>query len=105
MRNQFNPIPSRTQWKSLLLGSSLLLVSGTITQTWAQHDPVQPSQAKLGKTLTETQQWWPERKQAPKGAPNVVWILLDDIGFGAISSFGGLIQTPTLDNLANNGLR
>jgi arylsulfatase len=34
-----------------------------------------------------------------------VWILLDDVGFGASSTFGGLIQSPTFDSLAQNGLR
>ena len=43
--------------------------------------------------------------QAPAGAPNVVWILIDDVGYGAAGTFGGLIQTPTFDTLANNGLR
>jgi len=42
---------------------------------------------------------------APKGAPNVVVVLLDDIGFGAASAFGGPIQMPMLDSLANQGLR
>ena len=42
---------------------------------------------------------------APKGAPNVVIILIDDIGFGATSTFGGPIKTPAFDRLANNGLR
>lgn len=44
-------------------------------------------------------------KKATPGSPNIVLILLDDVGFGATSAFGGLINTPTLDNLANNGLR
>jgi arylsulfatase A-like enzyme len=43
--------------------------------------------------------------KAPKGAPNVVIVLIDDIGFGATSTFGGAIQTPTFDRLANGGLR
>ena len=43
--------------------------------------------------------------KAPKGAPNVVVILLDNIGFGDLSTFGGPIQMPTLDRLAKNGLR
>jgi arylsulfatase len=43
--------------------------------------------------------------KAPQGAPNVVIVLIDDIGFGAPSTFGGPIQTPTLDSLANEGLR
>ncbi len=42
---------------------------------------------------------------APKDAPNVVIVLIDDLGFGATSSFGGPIQTPTLDKLASDGLR
>ncbi|OQZ01398.1 MAG: arylsulfatase [Candidatus Brocadia sp. UTAMX1] len=42
---------------------------------------------------------------APAGAPNVVIILIDDLGFGATSAFGGPIRTPTLDGLAQNGLR
>ena len=43
--------------------------------------------------------------EAPEGAPNVVIILIDDIGFGGPSTFGGPIQTPTLDRLAAEGLR
>jgi len=43
--------------------------------------------------------------KAPKGAPNVVIVLIDDMGFGATHTFGGPIRTPTLDALANQGLR
>jgi arylsulfatase len=42
---------------------------------------------------------------APKGAPNVVIVLIDDLGFGAPSTFGGPLQTPTFDRLAAGGLR
>jgi arylsulfatase len=42
---------------------------------------------------------------APKDAPNVVIILIDDLGLGATSAFGGPIRTPTMDKLASNGLR
>src|SRR5215203_7338476 len=41
----------------------------------------------------------------PKGAPNVLVILLDDVGFGASSAFGGPCQTPTAERLAAGGLR
>lgn len=41
----------------------------------------------------------------PEGAPNVVIVLIDDLGFGATSTYGGPIKTPTMDRLANNGLR
>ena len=43
--------------------------------------------------------------KAPDGAPNVVIVLIDDIGFGASSAFGGPIQMPTLEKMAGNGLR
>tara|TARA_E500000331_G_scaffold2098_2_gene2183 strand:+ start:901 stop:3369 length:2469 start_codon:yes stop_codon:yes gene_type:complete len=46
-----------------------------------------------------------DRISAPTGSPNVVVILLDDLGFGGPESFGGPIAMPTLDHLASNGLR
>ena len=47
----------------------------------------------------------PFQVKAPEGAPNVVIVLIDDIGFGHSSAFGGPIKMPTLEKLANNGLR
>jgi len=81
--------------------ASLALVGGALQQANAQ----QPFQGVIGRTSAESKEWWPEPVKAPKGAPNVVWILIDDVGYGASSSFGGVISTPTLDSLANNGLR
>ena len=72
---------------------------------YSQHSPVQPFKGDIGATVEKTRQSWPESLKAPGGAPNIVWILLDDVGFGAISSFGGLIRTPVLDSLASQGLR
>src|SRR4029078_4178028 len=46
-----------------------------------------------------------EPLRPPKGAPNVLVILLDDVGFAASSAFGGVIATPTADRLANDGRR
>ena len=43
--------------------------------------------------------------KAPKGAPNIVLILLDDVGFGTCGTFGGPVPTPALDRVAKNGLR
>jgi arylsulfatase A-like enzyme len=48
---------------------------------------------------------FPVEVEAPKGAPNVLIILTDDVGFGASSTFGGPIATPVFDKLAANGLR
>src|ERR1035437_912829 len=84
------------------LASALLLGGGASAQNTAQ----QPWNGKIGKTLDETTQSWSEHKiAAPKGAPNVIYILIDDIGYGSSSAFGGLIPTPNIDYLANNGLR
>jgi arylsulfatase len=62
-------------------------------------------QGVIGKTLADSKPYQPEPKKAPKNAPNVLLFLIDDAGFGTSSAFGGLMQTPTLDSLANNGLR
>ncbi|HSD06356.1 arylsulfatase [Flavobacterium sp.] len=71
----------------------------------AQNQPDPNYKGVIGKTLAESKEYWPEPIAPPKGSPNVVWIILDDVGFGASSAFGGLIQTPVLESLANNGLR
>jgi arylsulfatase A-like enzyme len=47
---------------------------------------------------------YPPPVRAPKGAPNVLLILLDDVGFGMCSTFGGPVPTPHMEKLANNGL-
>ncbi len=82
---------------------ALLFAASARLQLFAQA--TQPYQGVVGRTLAQSKEWWPEPVKAPAGAPNVVWILLDDVGFGATSTFGGLIRTPTFDTLANNGLR
>jgi arylsulfatase A-like enzyme len=84
------------------LTSALVLGSGVS----AQYSPTPAFQGKIGKTLADSKESRPETQpHAPQGAPNVVWILIDDIGYGAASAFGGLIETPNIDKLANNGLR
>ena len=70
----------------------ILFASIFLSQANAQHDPVQEQKTKNWvKTIAETQQAWPVKPKATSEAPNAVWILLDDVGFGAISTFGGLI--------------
>jgi arylsulfatase len=53
------------------------------------------------------QRWdhYPTTTKAPSAAPNVLVVLTDDVGFGACSTFGGIISTPALDQLAASGLR
>jgi arylsulfatase A-like enzyme len=54
---------------------------------------------------SESTPWWAPRVVPPKGAPNVLLIMTDDQGFGAPSTFGGVIPTPNMDRIANSGLR
>src|SRR5206468_4513963 len=68
-----------------------------------------PPDPKFGGVIkeeaTESKPWWPPRVVPPKGAPNVLLIMTDDCGYGAPSTFGGVIPTPALDRIAKNGLR
>jgi len=49
--------------------------------------------------------WWAPRIVSPKDAPNILLIITDDAGFGVPSTFGGVIPTPTMDDIAKEGLR
>ena len=89
--------------KNASLLSSALLLGGT---AMAQHSPTPTFEGKIGKTAEDTREYLPAYNlQARNGAPNIVWIHIDDIGYGASTAFGGLIETPNLDRLANRGLR
>lgn len=56
---------------------------------------------KIGETYKDSLQDFPQPLKAPEGAPNVVVILLDDVGLGQPSTFGGPVPTPQLDRLAS----
>jgi arylsulfatase A-like enzyme len=67
--------------------------------------PDPPFDGVIKERATESTPWWPPRVVPPKGAPNVLLIMTDDDGYGAPSTFGGVIPTPALDRIANAGLR
>ncbi len=67
--------------------------------------PEQPFEGKIGRTVKDSTPDFPKGVTAPPNAPNVLLIITDDVGFGATSTFGGPIQTPTFQRLADNGLR
>lgn len=60
---------------------------------------------KVGKSYQDSKPAWPQFPKPPEGAPNVVVILLDDVGFGQTATFGGPVPSPALDRLAKRGLR
>jgi arylsulfatase len=59
----------------------------------------------IGRTVAESLPAWPAPQRTPDNAPNVIFFVLDDVGYGQMSAFGGLVDTPNLDRLASNGLR
>src|SRR5499427_6154519 len=67
--------------------------------------PAQPFQGRIELNAMQSKPAWPARVVPPKGAPNVLLILLDDAGYASNSTFGGVIPTPTLDKIATAGLR
>ncbi|MGH9171550.1 MAG: arylsulfatase [Acidimicrobiales bacterium] len=65
----------------------------------------QPFQGVIGRTLEASTPWWPPLPSAPPGAPNVVIVLLDDVGYAQFGCYGSDIATPTFDKLAAGGVR
>jgi arylsulfatase len=59
--------------------------------------PEPPFKGHIGRTVQESTKDFPQEVTAPEGAPNILLILTDDVGFGATSPFGGPIPTPTFD--------
>ena len=95
--------------RSSLLGATYLTLVALIVTPAAGQDvlprPEPPFKGKMGRIVKDSVPDFPKSVEAPKGAPNVLLILTDDVGFGASSTFGGPIQTPNFQRLADNGLR
>lgn len=67
--------------------------------------PPLPFGGVIKERASESTQWWQPRIVPPKGAPNILLIMTDDVGFGAPGTFGGVIPTPAMDRIAKEGLR
>jgi arylsulfatase A-like enzyme len=67
--------------------------------------PPQKFQGEINLNAAQSKSAWPARVVPPKGAPNILLIMTDDVGFAAPSTFGGVIPTPALDRIAKMGLR
>jgi arylsulfatase len=89
-QQQRSPVPSEKRGETpATLPRPDFHFPGTVGRTYLDSDPPQ----------------FPQPVQAPKGAPNIVVILIDDAGFGQFSTFGGGVPSPTMDRLAAEGLR
>ena len=60
---------------------------------------------KIERNAIDSTPYWPPRIVPPEGAPNVLLIMTDDAGYGVSSTFGGVIPTPAMDRVANEGIR
>ena len=70
-----------------------------------EYQPGTACPGVMGRTVGESSPAWPRPMRAKPGSPNVLFIVLDDTGFGQLGCFGSPIRTPNLDRLAANGLR
>lgn len=102
--------------KRLIMNTLTILLIGvvscndhnTLDQSSSSREILPPPdpiyQSKIEMALKDSKADYPERLKAPEGAPNVLLIMGDDIGFGHVSAFGGPAYTPIFDQLAEQGL-
>ena len=94
-----------------ILGVGLLILVFIGCDTIGQSTDVnmdkygQEFEGKISQSYEDSEEWWPPKQRPAEGSPNVIIFLLDDVGYAQVGSFGGLIETPNIDNLAANGLR
>ena len=93
--------------------SMALLSAGASGHVPASHSSPQSSSlphaaakfgGEIGRTVNESREDYPQPLQAPHGAPNIILVILDDVGFGQTSTFGGPVDTPELTKLAEEGI-
>ncbi len=60
---------------------------------------------RIGTDWRDSEPWWPDEPQPPPGAPNVVLVVLDDVGYAQLGCYGSDIDTPVIDALATSGVR
>ena len=95
----------RSKTLPLAIGLALASVAAQAQQA-AQvlPRPPEPFAGRIAPDKAQSTPAWPKQVKAAEGAPNVVVVLLDDVGFAQSSTFGGVAETPALEALAQNGL-
>ncbi len=113
VRHVFKLLTSVVAIASCLGSASAQQVTGVLgsphATTTLSGKQLPPPDPKFGGVIqekaSESKAWWPPRVVPPKGAPNILLIMTDDSGFGAPSTFGGVVPTPAMDRIAKAGLR
>lgn len=89
--------------------NALPVYAADTTQSAAQNTvlprPTESFKGKLAPTESDSTSSFPVQLKAPAGAPNILLVMTDDVGFASASTFGGPIPTPNLDRLAAHGLK
>lgn len=87
-------------------GLSMVAALGVLALAGASAAEAAPAAAPvIGRTFKESRPGPIVRQTAPAGAPNILVWVIDDMGFGQLGSYGGLIETPNIDRVAQRGLR
>ncbi|TWT73722.1 Arylsulfatase [Posidoniimonas polymericola] len=106
-------MPPSCSWIAPLVCSAILLIGSvspaadtTPTDGSVLPFPTQPMAGVAKPRLQDSTMKWPaEPQRLPADAPNILIVLIDDVGFGVADTFGGEVHTPTLSRLADEGLR
>src|SRR6476620_10475459 len=62
-------------------------------------------EGRVGRTFAGSEGWWPTRAAAPEGAPNIIVMIVDDLGYSDIGCYGSEIDTPNLNAMSTSGLQ
>lgn len=97
--------------RNLLMGASSLVtmtamtsLPGSARAELKEYTPGTTFPGRMGRTIGESSPAWPAPVRPKPGAPNVLFIVIDDTGFGQLGCYGSPINTPNINKLAQNGL-
>src|SRR5215470_2291771 len=85
-----------------ILVSNIMVLRDRLTPDAVSQET---GQGRIGRTYKDSRPAWQTPTQAPQGAPNVIYLVLDDVGYAQLGCYGSEIKTPNIDRLATEGLR
>ncbi len=104
LTNRRNPLAANSSLASVAYGDVISPDKAESVMV-VRANKSEECQPVVGLTYKDSTQCWSKEAQPPKGAPNIVFLVLDDIGYGGLGCFGGPVDTPNIDKLAAGGLR